>query len=238
MNLARYCFHFTLLIIGLGASFAFGQTTPEDRMAPEPRIGFGVPRESPWFSHPGVQRQLGWDDKTRHHMTNHYGNYFAQYSDALNDLKDLSPAERRQRERDITAQFHNRMDTALEETLADEAARARYQQLHLQYHGVGAMSEPSVQKRLKLTVAQKEKFHAAHRQWEDALAKFFQDYPDNAKAATQKFEKARLEASKNFRETLTDAQKKTWQQYTGRPFEFPSDAYLPAAFHQITSPEK
>lgn len=200
---------------------------PGAEFGPLPHVSYEAVTPAPWFSHPAVKEELNWRNDAHQQMVARYGNLFAQYTEDISRLpKNLSPAQRRQRERELMQNFHQHLQSSLDESLQDEAARARYEQLHLQYQGNSVVHHPQVQERLKLTKEQRERLLKEDREWNQALQNYWKKHKTDPKAAEQEFEAAREKLSERMTNTLNSSQQETWKQMTGKPYRFPSDAYL------------
>jgi hypothetical protein len=100
----------------------------------------------------------------------------------------------------------------------------RLRQLHLQSQGVQAFLQPTVQQRLKLTakqsVAIREAGQKLQQQTQEAFQGLAPGQPGKRAEAMKKLASLRQEAADKAVATLTEKQKKTWEQMTGPKFEF------------------
>lgn len=198
-----------------------------DPFGPLPHVSFEAVNPVPWFSHPAVRQELNWPEETHRKVVAQYGNQFARYTESIDQLpKNLTPTQRRQRERDLMQNFHAQLQSSLDESLKDEAARARYEQLHLQYQGNSVVHHPEVQKQLKITKEQRELLLKEDAAWSKALDAYWKKHKSDPKAAEKEFEAAREKLSERMTNTLDSTQQETWRQMTGKPYRVPADAYL------------
>jgi hypothetical protein len=100
----------------------------------------------------------------------------------------------------------------------------RLRQLHLQSQGVQAFLQPAVHQRLKLTAKQSAAIREAGQKLQQQTQETFQGLapgqPGKRAEAMKKLAGLRQEAADKAVATLTEKQKKTWEQMTGPKFEF------------------
>jgi hypothetical protein len=103
---------------------------------------------------------------------------------------------------------------------------ARLEQIQLQVQAVKALTRPEVQKKLKVTDTQKEELRTLASGLErDTRFTIIMGVRDpNARAdALKKIQDLTKEATGKAFGVLTEAQKKTWREMTGEPFELKVD---------------
>jgi hypothetical protein len=163
-----------------------------------------------------VQDELKLDkdqvDKAREALTK----FREDHKDDFEKLRDqnLSREER--------AEIMKKVGAASEKLVADilkPEQKKRLQQIRLQQDGIGAFTNPEVQKDLKLTDKQKEEFKGIAENLQKEAREIFQNAGDDRQAAFQKVMALRKDKLETALKVLTDEQRKTYKELTGAPFE-------------------
>ena len=119
-----------------------------------------------------VQEALGI---TRDQANEARDTLWQQMRDATVDLRELTPAEKRDHFNQLADANYAAFDSILG---ADKAVRLR--QINRQVRGPQAFSDPDVVERLKLTDAQREGVKVVQAEYREAIAKLFQPPADKA----------------------------------------------------------
>jgi hypothetical protein len=132
-------------------------------------------------------------------------------------FRDLSQEERREKMTKLTAEN----DKAVAEILKPEQV-TRLHQIENQVGGANALLAERNADKLKLTDDQKKKVQdvlASSREKMTGLFGQGQGQGDR-EAAMKKMQEIRAESTKEAVNVLTDDQKKTWEELSGKPFEY------------------
>jgi hypothetical protein len=155
----------------------------------------------------------------------------AEQVNKLNQISELAQTRFRTNYDKLTEEERTRQIQALNREYTADWSRgardvfnddqmARYRQLHLQYGGFNSLTDPEVDKRLKLTDQQRINLRE-YMEWSD---KQFQDI--NKVGATDRDKGTTLyrdyqkEYQGRFNKLLTQDQQKAWREMTGEPYNF------------------
>ena len=131
-------------------------------------------------------------------------------------------AEGQKKRAELLRKQQQATNEAIRETLEPEQ-RARLEQLAVQQQGIGALSDPKIAKKLKISDEQSEKIVAARRGLTDKQRQLFQDIRDGIVARDELLAKqkaAREEMEKEILEILTMAQQTRFKEMQGKKFNF------------------
>jgi hypothetical protein len=95
----------------------------------------------------------------------------------------------------------------------------RLKQIRLQQEGVNAFASPDTQKALKLTDKQKDEIKGIMEDLQKSSQEIFQNAGDDRQAAFRKVMELRKDKLEAAMKALTDEQKTTYKEMTGKPFE-------------------
>jgi Spy/CpxP family protein refolding chaperone len=115
-------------------------------------------------------------------------------------------------------------DNALSSTFTDPAMRQRFNQLNLQYQGVGAFADPTVQQQLNLTPQQRQQIGQLTGEWRRDFAALQGGARGNL--TQQQLDELRMQFTERLSTVLTPAQLQVWEQMIGEQYNFPYTAYL------------
>jgi len=135
----------------------------------------------------------------------------------LEELRQLSQPER--------TQVYDRQGRLIE-VLKDEQY-ARYKQISLQQMGVDAFDQDEVAKKLELTDDQKSKIDEIQSDMQEQTRAAFQEAMDSGdrQGLMPKMQEIRSKAKTQALAVLTDDQKKTWEEMTGKEFNMPAGGF-------------
>jgi hypothetical protein len=139
-----------------------------------------------------------------------------KHKDAFDRLRDASQEERRTKSRELGQMVSQETLAALKDVLKPDQLK-RLKQIELQAAGVAAFTTPEVQKALNLTDQQREELRTIN----DAYGKQMRELigGGNEQGGRERMATLRKETMTKVQAVLTDAQKGTWKELTGEPFE-------------------
>lgn len=183
---------------------------------------------SAWYAIPAIREQLNLTDGQLDQLDQFYGQAWTRYNQGLYALaENLEEPERIQRQQDLTGMFRRNLINATDHIFSDPAARARFNQLFLQYRWYAAFTDQFVQQQLNLTEAQRQAFRLFDQEWSQQMALGYEEYPLNRIAVTQMFELSRRDFEDNVYAVLGKQQWQLWQTMIGERFNFtPEDYFL------------
>jgi len=142
-----------------------------------------------------------------------------KFKDTFTQLKDTPKEQIREKMQEIMKQVGEETNKALKGVLnADQAKRLK--QLEMQSKGAEAFADPEVAKALNFSDEQKEKIKTLRDDASKEMREILQGAQGNFQEAITKMQALRKETQEKITATLTDAQKKSWKEMTGEPFEF------------------
>jgi hypothetical protein len=177
------------------------------------------------LSNPGAQEELKLAPDQIAKVTETIAKVRKNHEDDFAKVRELSPTEQRQKMQELGKAASEEILKDLEDTLKPEQTK-RLKEIELQVRGMQALLDPDVATALTLSDAQKEKIKSIE---DDLTAEMRSLRPAGGPGGGggggaggnpfQKMQALRKEATKKALGVLTDAQKKTWQEMTGKPFE-------------------
>jgi Spy/CpxP family protein refolding chaperone len=202
------------LVLGLGMMLAT-QAAAQRPGRPGGFSGFGGP--GALLANRDVAKELKLSDEQVDKVREVVREVREKHKDALDKLKDATREERREKFSAITKAMAEDTSKALASVLnADQAKRLK--QLEVQMLRSRAFSNPEIQKALDLSDEQKEKIRTLSEDADKSVRELFQG--GNPREAMEKLQAHRKETMEKVMAVLSDAQKKTWKELTGEPFEF------------------
>jgi hypothetical protein len=182
-----------------------------------------------WFATPQARQQLNFNDNQFNGLNQAYQNAWMAYQKGVTGIDpNFDAAKRQERLNELRQNFYNDFSTAPDQYLKDPGQRKRFDQLHWQYRGYGAFSDPFVANQMKLTPAQREKLQSYQQDWYSQMNNLVPMYQKNPDQVVGQFNKIQAQTAAQINSVLTPAQQQTWQQMTGSPYTFSPDAYFPA----------
>lgn len=207
---------------GLGAQGSFGIT------------------QTPWFTDPGIRKQLNLNDQQFNQLNKTYSQYFEKYQGGYNQLGKLDDQQRQQRMLELSGSFYNSFGQSSRDVLNQDQLQ-RYQQLYLQYRGPAALMDPAVQDQLQLTPEQRQKLQrSGYFGWDYSSQAAAQNSannnnnpnnnnpnnnnPNNNSATNQNSQtsgqRSLQQQQQWMRDFLTEEQRARWREMTGTPYNF------------------
>jgi hypothetical protein len=202
------------------------QAQPGAAIRANPGAQFGI-RQTPWFSNQGIRQQLQMNDEQFNQFNRNYSDAFSRFNQGITGLdRTLNDAQRTQRMRELSNTFNREFSTSINAQFANPQQRQRFNQLHLQYQGLGAFSNPMIQQRLNLTSEQNQKLNSLWVDWNSQLSAMSDGFRSDATATGQQFSDLRAEFERRLGTILTPQQQQEWREMVGEPFNFPPDIYF------------
>lgn len=167
---------------------------------------------------PGVQEELKLSDDQNKKAQDALMEIRQKYQGEFQGLRDLSDDERTEKMRDLGQKLNEDSNKYIKEIL-DKDQTARLEQISLQVRGIDALAEEDVQKKLEIKDDQKEKIQEMTTDLQEQSRTAFQDAQGDFRSAIEKIQKMRKEALDKVLASLTEDQKKKWDEMTGKPFE-------------------
>jgi hypothetical protein len=199
---------------------------------------FGI-TQTPWFSDPGIRKQLNLNDQQFNQLNKTYSQYFEKYQGGYNQLGKLDDQQRMQRMLELSGGFYNNFGQASRDVLNQDQLQ-RFQQLYLQYRGPAALMDPAIQDQLQLTPEQRQKLQrSGYFGWDYSSQAAAQNSANNnnnnnnnnnpnnnnnnnasnqnSQASGQRFIQQQQQWMRDF---LTEEQRARWREMTGTPYNF------------------
>ncbi len=153
---------------------AAGVQTAPSTVANQP--GVGAINSTPFFANPGVRAQVGLNDQSFNALNLAHTQAFTQFNNARNLAnsnfnKSMTAAQRTQQMQDLQNAFNQQMATAAQNAITDPNGLQRFNQLSLQFQGLGAFNNPQVQQQLNLSAQQRQQFQQFGQQLDQAALK-------------------------------------------------------------------
>jgi hypothetical protein len=171
-----------------------------------------------------VQKELELTDDQRAALKDLPNRVQKKMAAAREKLRNLQEAERREKMRELRANFAAEFPKALAEILTP-AQQKRLRQLQLQYAGGLAFSEADVVKDLALTKEQEDRIDQAVKTGQAATLEAYRRHGETDKARAEAAD-ARKKMFADVDAVLKPDQAARWREMIGKPFAFP-DAVRP-----------
>ncbi|HEU5118827.1 MAG TPA: hypothetical protein VFT74_19700 [Isosphaeraceae bacterium] len=142
----------------------------------------------------------------------------------MGSLQDLPQEERQEKMMAAMREVNESTTKELKEILKPEQLK-RYHEIEIQMAGVNAFNLPAVTEKLNLTADQKEKIASIESDLREQMQSLRGQNQGDFQAAFQKMTKMREDAKTKAIALLTDDQKATWKELTGKPFEMPAGGF-------------
>jgi len=194
----------------------YGANMPPPTMQGGPTLG-----QNAWFGNPNVQQQFNLGNNQFSQLNQAYGNSFNAYQQAVAGLdKSLTPQQRSQRMQELQQNFYKSYSQSMSNIIPDSQMRARYEQLHLQYRGVGAFNDPMIQSKLSLTEAQRQQFSNYNSEWLNNMGALHREYQTDPQGAAKRFDNLYRHDLERMYRALTPQQRQLWNQMRGESYDF------------------
>lgn len=191
--------------------FAFlaisAQAQPPERGGPGGGRGFGP---AFYLAEESVQADLKLSDEAKAKCQELLDKQRA----AFEELQGLSREERREKMAALQAQIQAEL-----EKLLDPNQVKRLKQITLQVRGPQAFRDPEVVAALKLTDDQVAKLDGINEDLRAEMRDIFQEAGGDLESVREELAQIRKDASAKAEAVLDDAQKATWKELQGEPFQ-------------------
>lgn len=193
--------------------------------------GFGMNhqvRQSPFFTDPGVRRQLNMNESQFNTLNRAYQNAYGRYNQNVRRLNNnLTPQQRQLQMQAFANQFQDEFGRTLDTTFTDPRYRARYDQLNRQYMGFNAFNNPRIQRQFNLTPQQMVQIRQLASVWREQLNRMRgQDGNFNINNVDQQQWAALYNQYwDQVNAVLTPEQQQLWTQFVGQRYTFPPQVY-------------
>lgn len=202
---------------------------PQVSLAQTDVVEFHYYDQTPWFGTPAIRKQLKLDDDQYNRLHRSYVQQWTPYRKSLSTLSaELKEQERQRQLAGYYTTFHRDFYKTVPEVLTDPLVRTRYNQLHYQYLGYGAFTDPDVQERLRLTEAQRRAFNEYYYDWRKQMGTYAREYPTDRVGVAKRYGETWAQYRQRVNSTLTPEQLKTWNELIGEPYEVPVEVYFGA----------
>jgi hypothetical protein len=176
---------------------------------------------------PAVQQQFKLNEQQYNQLNQGYGQSYTRYQEGIKALgTDLTDAQRSQKMNELRQGFYEDFSGTADKVFTDPQQRQRYEQLHLQYQGYNAFSDPRIQDKLNLTAEQRQKIGQNGQDWHKQMSDLGQTYQSDPEGSTKKYNEMRKQYGERLNGILTPEQQKSWQQMTGESYNFPASSYF------------
>lgn len=170
---------------------------------------------------PDVQKEIKLDGDQKTEITEAIQELQKSRTAAYQKLRGLKGQERVKELQKIQAKFRADEDKKLKELLKPEQVK-RLDEIALQLQGIRAFQNPEVQKKLKITDAQKKKFSEVQQKGIEKRRQLSQDIRNGnvqrAKAG-EKYQEIQNQIEKDTKDVLTKEQKAQFDKMAGKKFE-------------------
>lgn len=198
----------------------------DGRVKERTRVYNGI-NQTPWYSVPVVRQQLNLTDDQYGQLNNSYNTAYTTYNTGITGLNDgLTDEQRAQQTAQLNGTFYTNWNQATNKVIVDPAARQRFNQAYWQYQHYGAFSDPTVRQQLNLTDAQIKQFQTYDRDWNNNMATWHNEYPNNQQVVIDNYNKAQQAYQTNVNTVLTPEQRQQWSVMVGKPYNFGPDVYF------------
>jgi len=182
---------------------------------------------TPWFSNQTVRQNLKLTEDQYNTLMRAYGNAWVSNQNGVSGLGNSMTANQQEQQlRILQGAFDRDFPANSNKAFADQVARSRYDQLHLQYLGYDALMDPAVEQKLNLTNDQRQQIEQRQQQWRKTMSDLKRTYATDRDAAVKQLNTQRANERQALNNILTPAQRATWNQMTGEPYDFPPSVYF------------
>jgi hypothetical protein len=149
----------------------------------------------------------------------------ARATTGSNRATDAATQQRLAAMRELEDRFRTDFDTALDGTFTDAEMRQRFNQLNLQFQGIGAFDNPVVQQQMNLTAQQRQQLAALQGEWRREMMNLQRNRRGDL--TQEQFNELRMQFANRLQGVLTPEQQQLWTEMLGQPFDFPLTAFFP-----------
>jgi hypothetical protein len=181
---------------------------------------FGGGRAGPMLlRNKSVQQELKLSEEQAKKINEVIQEVFGKHQDEIATLREQGAEQGFEKMQELMKKVSEETRKALAGVLQPDQEK-RFKQIELQLQGARAFQEADVQNALKLTDEQKEKLKTIDQDAAKEMQNLrSQGGPGNFQEGLRKVNALRKEATEKAQSVLTEDQKKTWADMTGKTFE-------------------
>jgi hypothetical protein len=179
---------------------------------------FGQINKTPWFMDQAMRTQMKINEQQAARLNQSYNQFFNVYNRNIQGM-NMANLTDEQRRNWLTAnnQFYTDFNRGINDVLSPEQ-RVRFNQLGYQYRGYGALYDPAVSERLRLSNDQLTQLRRYEADYNTQLATLYKA-PDNTNFSTQ-LGALRNDLNQHIASVLNEQQRGYWQQLVGEPYDW------------------
>ncbi len=178
-----------------------------------PMAGFGV------LMSPDGQKELKLSEEQITKVQNLGENMRESMRETFQSLQDVPQDQRQEKMQAMMREVSEKLQKEIKGILNEDQMK-RYKEISLQAMGFAAFEQEEVAKKLELTDEQKKKIEDIQQSVMEQTRSAFQDAQGDREAMVQKMREIREGAKTKALAVLTDKQKETWKEMTGKEFTF------------------
>jgi len=187
--------------------------------------------QTPFFTDPGVRRQLGLNDNQFNTLNRSYNSAYGRYRAGLDGLNPtLTDQQREQQIMLLQNQFNSDFGRSLDTTFNNPQFRSRYDELNRQYMGFNSFNDPAIQRQLNLSPQQQLQVRRLAADWRKQMQQATRGNGTDAIATSispEQWSQMHSQYWDQLNSVFTPQQRQTWSQLTGQRYNFPPNAYFP-----------
>lgn len=184
-----------------------------------------------WFMNRDIQEQLNLNVHQANLLNQQYLRQYDFYNRQLaqtNGSKNLTDAQKLL-QLQLSNRFYADLGNAMNQ-IFDDAQRARFSQLSLQYQGYQAFNDPTIAQRLQLTADQVSKFRTLEQQYNQQLESINKLRPTDPtidpSLYAARFVELRQDMLGKINSVLSPEQQAIWKTLIGDPYIFRVESWL------------
>jgi hypothetical protein len=123
--------------------------------------------------------------------------------------------------------FNQDFGRSIDSTFTDPRARARFNQLSLQFQGPAAFNDPMIRQQLNITPQQQRDFRRLSAEWRQQLQRLRRAGNDaDPQVTQQQYAQLQQQLNQQMMASLSPEQQQQWQQIYVTPFVYPFNSYV------------
>jgi len=169
-----------------------------------------------------VQEELRITDEQKEKLSARRKDFEPKMAEVFAKLKEVPKEEQKEKMGEMMKMFNETAQKEINLILTKDQQK-RLKQIEIQQQGVGAFSDETVSKELKITPEQKEKIASINAEMAKDMVELRGMMKDDKTGAMKKLVNLRKENMEKAVALMTDDQKKTYKTMTGDTFELKLD---------------
>jgi len=184
-------------------------------------------RPRPWFADGQIQEQLHLNPLHFQHLREVYVEHYAEFAENLVRILNQKDTdlERATKLNQARQDFVRKVAAAYDNLVDDDTLRTRFEQLHLQFQGLNAFSNPTVEERLELTAEHSQEIGELAASVDQALLRATES-EESSEQISEEIRQVWSDRDQEVRRILGRTRYATWEEMTGQRHEFSPEAYL------------